>query len=476
MKPRVPILSIELQGCHIGLIESGQTRSIPVEAPVPSSHETGDPLIEGEAGSPWQPFATAVVDAIRSNGATPGEMILAIPSAWCLCGRIENADGASARRLTPKRRETLLYELEEWQPVAAEQVAADFLPLASGWLGVTVMLDRVQPLIAALEGEGLMVTAVCPLAMLVLQGCRTDADVVMVGEDRHVDLFWFEDNDLAGWFWLPHKADDIADWLDMLPIRHNHEPLRVVGCSLSPQVTDGLAGSDRLDFARWKPSPEAGVFEAAVTLSADILNGRVRPMIDLYRGDSLGNGRHHWLNRPLQSVAAAAILFLLVSIGVMYYAAGRYDGQTRAFEQQQQEVFRQAFPDSRPPRRISRRLESELVNLRRGEGNGAEQPVAASSGSALHTLALAFDRLPDMSVQGANPSTVFSLERVILDGERLRLEGKARSHSDAGHLASLLGRDGRLGIQPPRTQALPDGEVGFVITGRDTSDASGDSP
>lgn len=490
MKPAATILCVEPDRCRIGLIGAGRARTLTVDpAPLraPGAEPETDAQPPQDMDNPWRPLAAAAVEAMRAEGTTPGELVLAIPSAWCFCGLIESVDGGSTGRLNRHRRESLLYELEERLPVAAEQVAADFWPLATGWLGVAVPLDRVGPLIAALEDRGLAVASACPLAVLVLQNCRADGgvDVLMVGDDRHIDLFWFENNAPAGWSWLPQTAEDIAAWLGLLPVERGSEPLRIAARGVSPRVIDELAASDRYQWAAPPDGPPEtppeelpgqGLPEAAMVVAGDILKGRVRPMIDLRRDARLRGGGRRWLDRPLRALAAAAIVFLLVSIGVMLYGADRYDRQTRVFEQQQREVFERTFPDSRMPRRVSRRLESELATIRSGEGSGVEQLRGAADRSALHTLARTFDRLPDISSQGADPAIAFGLERIILEGDRLRLEGRAPSHNDAGQLAAALGRDGRLDIQPPRTQALPDGQVSFVITGRERSDAPGGSP
>lgn len=485
MKPSATILCVEPDRCRIGLIGAGRARTLVVDpAPLRASEPEPEADVQSPQGmdNPWRPLAAAAVEAIRAEGATPGELVLAIPSAWCFCGLIERVDGGSAGRLNRHRRESLLYELEERLPVAAEQVVADFCPVAKGWLGVAVLLDRIEPLIAALEDRGLAVASACPLAVLALQNGRADAgvDVWMVGDDRHVDLFWFEDNTPAGWSWLPHEADDIVTRLDLLSVGSDSEPLRIAGLGVSPRVIDELAASDRYEWTAPPEDPPESLPEelpgAAAVVAGDILAGRVRPMIDLRRDARLRGSGRRWLDRPLRALAAAAIVFLLVSIGVMLYGADRYDRQTRVFEQQQREVFGRTFPDSRMPRRVSRRLESELATIRSGAGNGTEQLRGAADRSALHTLARAFDRLPDMSIQDADPAIAFGLERIILEGDRLRLEGRAPSHADAGRLAAALGGDGRLDIQPPRTQALPGGEVSFVITGRERIDVPGGSP
>ena len=108
--------------------------------------------------------AEAVQTALESAGCAGCEIILSIPSAFCLCA-------PSARMICRQRTGTraLLYRLEEKVPVSAEDVVADFVSTSDGTLGVCTLRAKLAPLIEALEGKRITVAIVCPASFLAMQ-------------------------------------------------------------------------------------------------------------------------------------------------------------------------------------------------------------------------------------------------------------------------------------------------------------------
>src|SRR5687768_588322 len=103
-------------------------------------------------------FADAAAGALATLGYAGGGVLLAVPSAWCLCANVTSGD-------LPARgnRATLVYRLEEKLPVSAEDVVADFIPAADGAtaFGVCVEKKVLAPLVESLESRGVAVEAIC---------------------------------------------------------------------------------------------------------------------------------------------------------------------------------------------------------------------------------------------------------------------------------------------------------------------------
>src|SRR5688500_17692659 len=116
-------------------------------------------------GSPPAEVADAAAAALAALGYAGGGVMLALPSAWCLCAAIR-LDDLPARN----NRQAMTYRLEEKLPLSAEDVVADFLPIAgAAALGVCVDKRTLAPLVQALESRGVAVEAVCPASLLAFQ-------------------------------------------------------------------------------------------------------------------------------------------------------------------------------------------------------------------------------------------------------------------------------------------------------------------
>ena len=91
-------------------------------------------------------------------------MLLALASRQCLVATVSHTGRAMARN-----RQMLAYALEEALPLAAEDVACDFITLEGEALGVAVEVASLAALLSALESQSIQVASVTPAALLALQ-------------------------------------------------------------------------------------------------------------------------------------------------------------------------------------------------------------------------------------------------------------------------------------------------------------------
>jgi hypothetical protein len=116
-------------------------------------------------------LASALAQLLEQFGNRAGTLRLsiAVPSSWCLCGRI-----ASTNLPRRGREEALIYRLEEELPAAAEDVVAAFIEHDQEALGIALLAERVRPAIEMLPA-GARIQRIAPAALwagdMLLQAC-----------------------------------------------------------------------------------------------------------------------------------------------------------------------------------------------------------------------------------------------------------------------------------------------------------------
>src|SRR4051812_6878706 len=147
------------------------------------------------SGASVEQTADEVAAALKSAGYRGEPVVLALPSAWCLCASV-----ATAGLPRKDRRRAMLYRLEEKLPLAAEDVVADFLPggpSSEQSLGVCAQKQMVAPLVGALERNGLSLAAICPAALLAVQQMLTGGVQRGTQTDKPTAILWAMGPDAA---------------------------------------------------------------------------------------------------------------------------------------------------------------------------------------------------------------------------------------------------------------------------------------
>jgi hypothetical protein len=417
--------------------------SAPIDVPVPRDAAPAD-------------IAVAVGDALRRAGYGGEGVLLAIPSAWCLCAEVTTS-GLPARN----RHQALTYRFEDKLPVAAEEVIADFLPFGPSddeTLGVCALKTTIAPIVDALESNGVAVAAICPAALLALQSLRNGelpeiaaADAVAwpgEQEERRADtleLFTLRAGRVRCWSVLPDEPKDLLLHLSLefpqaASAAGNASSIAAIG--LRQEIHSTLSPHPGLRLIDLQmPAPLA----AAMSLAGAILAGKVLPWIDLRRDELAVRDPFRQVRTPLTFAAVAVAVCLLCLCGGMLWRANRYDRMAAQYAGEQQAVFHQAFPNVAVPGDVRSRLAAEERSLH-GMSGDASAPVPQESG--LVALRDLLAHLP------AGNELRYRVLEIRLDPGRFTLEGQAAAHGDADLIVAALRRGKAFVVEPPLTEQL----------------------
>jgi len=403
--------------------------------------------------------AAALAALIDSDGR--GSVGIALPAAACLSSTI-SLDG-----LPKQQRDTAMqYRCEEVLPLAVEDLTVEFLTQEEQALAVAVETARWLPLCESLREQGIELAWLTPVAWLAWESLSLSeaADIVLWQHPDGIELYGQEPGKLPHrWQHLPTDSQALGRELRLAALQST-EPLRIaLMCSEAelPNVLEAspdwqLVVSETRDFR-----------QAAAEHAGQLLARQETPQLNLAQEALAPGPWWQQLAGSLSVLAAAVVLFLLSFSGVMLWRAAQYDQQARELEAQQREVFVQCFPEiARVPVNVRARLQSELRQIQGLKGAGNQVP---DTPSALLVLRSALANLPGQ--------VRFRILDIRIQGDRLELDGEARSFSDADSIASALRSSGEFEVEPVQTFQLPQTGVGFSLTARwrtaDTKEAAG---
>jgi len=377
--------------------------------------------VDPEAG------AAAITNTVASGLAgRSGDVVVAIPSAWCLVAHIES--GAGAR----DDHKSMRFRLEEKLPLAAEEIVADFIvqpsPLPPRALGVAVRLDVLRPLIAATEAAGLTVRSVCPLVLLAAQQAGGNEDLIELWrEGGDVNVVARSGARVTGWS-LVRASDEAAVQREI--------DIHAMPCAQQPRI-----------------ELQEELESAAATFAASILAGRARPWVELRRGPLASADPIRSHRRPLNLVLAAAAAFLILLTGAMLVRAARYERLAKSYQRQLSDGFARVFPDWPPPGNVRAVIDSEFRKAQASRTDGASN---VAHGSALRTLHEVLSRFP-------TPAKC-DVDRLTFGDSSFELQGRVQAMEDVEPLASAA-RNAGLEVPPPVTRRGEDGSWTVTLRG-----------
>ena len=401
-----------------------------------------DPL----AGEPWRVGrrvdGVVRVDALAADAAMSavaaaaggGVVTLALPSSACLAATVDTA-GVSRRD-----RSALAYRLELALPVAAEDVAADFLahPGRPTALGIAVAVDRVRPWVDALDEVGAAVSAIVPAGVLAVEAARVQDGLIVWGHGSAVDLFTFAGGQLVGWSTLPAEVDDVRPYLS----GEGPTPTTETRLIDVPDALAAVVGPGDRSSSDWAT--------AATTAG---LSGR-RARVDLARDGLAPAGRAAARRRSLVHLAVAAVVVAAVAIGGAVWRAEQYQRLADAEQDRQAQIFRSLFPGRPVPPLVLARLGSEAKALGGGRGG------ADATGAGPPAVALLRGLLASL------PADVrFRLTDVRVADGTVSVEGTVPTRADADVVAAAVRAGTGLAVDTPLTQQDGPRAVHFTLGG-----------
>jgi hypothetical protein len=391
--------------------------------------------------------ARQAAGALEALGYRGEGVMLALPTEWCFAASV---DAAGIPRRDAK---AMLYRLEASLPVAAEDLAADFIygQDADAALGVAVRIPTLSPILSSLEAAGVAVQSAVPAALLAAQDIleRTcDAPDIVVHPDPSspdaCDLLSVRGGVPASWAQLCTGAADRAVELDLLSLELGRPP-RITELTSDDGVTE--PGAAR----------EGNVGLVAVCLgAAAVLEGRRRPWVELRSGPLAATDPLRARRRPLNALLAAAAVLLMATAGTLLLRAARYAHADDMARQRLADAFRVQFPGRAVPDHVGAVLASERRKtdaLLRGHAHEGADPVAAS---ALRTLCTVLAKLPH--------DAAFALDHMMFDGAAFELNGRIASYELADALAAAA-RSAGYTVAPPEARRAADGSWQFTLRG-----------
>ena len=408
-------------------------------------------------------FVEAMAATLQSQHG-PGSLVLAIPSAWCLCARVSTS---SLER--GGRRRALAFRMEEHLPLSAEQCVGDYVELADGEaLGVCADLAMLQRLVDALERHDQRVAHIMPTVLLAAARVADDhpgcgAVLLDTADSRHsgvrqLDLVELRDGRPSDWHWFGNDVEAIEEHL---ATRFSGDDART-GTVLWVRSKGTSARDLAAESVRLVAVSGFSPVEAAAKEAAHVLAGDAQAWVDLRRDALAPADALDAYRGQIGLLAGALTLLLLAVIGVTQWRAHAYSALTDRTQQQLAEVFREALPEQRVPPlgMIKRRMQSEHRQLAGlgGQAPGSEDPAQLRCPSALGYLAAILSHMPD--------DVHVRIVDLTISPDRIRLDGQTRTHADAERISVALRDSGRFEVEPPKTQALRERGVNFVFTAR----------
>jgi len=423
--------------------------------------------VDFEDDAPIQARAEAARRLLESIGYEGRSILLALPSSWCLCAEF-SVDGLERKG----RRRAMGFLLEEHLPISVEEVVADYQETGDGkTLGVCCELDKLRPIIEAIESSGVAVRHISPAALLaaggVLQSHPETGALLADWRDETpessrggCDLIRLRDGGPTCWWWLPGDGQALGEQFAAWGRLHD--------CSVTLASARSGGSTDAIHQAHnafeCVELENTGPPQEAVRCAAGLLSGSAEPWIDLRRDALAAPGRSQVFGRPLGALVAAAVLLLISICVVCQWRGWEYRGLREQYARRQVSVFKDTLPTQRVPGGgIKRRLLSERRKMAELSGQSLDESAA----KPLKTVS-ALWRLRDI-LKNLPKGVRYRILDWSIQPDQIRISGQARSHAEAEQIVSSLRQSGLYEVDPPETRALGERGVSFEFVARPSS-------
>ncbi len=415
---------------------------------LPWQHEGALSWITMPMDNPAQGIVS-LVDALKANGMASIGAVMTIPSQACLAARIDT-HGLPRQ----DRNQTLLYRLEAQLPLAAEDVAVDFIHHQGTALGIAVEAQLLRLWVEGLENADIQVDTICPEALFLLSGLSLPAtqawprDLLLV-QHHSLDLIQLSRRGPIAWTWL---GDDHVALKQHLAVKrtlnHDAAPLHVVTFDDAP-MPESLSDCEVIVIAQST--------REALSQAADVLHRGPTGMINLRRGPLQADDPLRRIRRPLRLSVAAMALFMLILAIALAVRGHQHQAVSRQVESAIADLYIQGTgrASAPPPSAVRLQLEAEQRRLRALSGESSDLPVQTSALLQLRELTR---RLPTQ--------LRYRITDIRIDPDRIHIDGQARTHSDADQIAVALRRQQGFVIEPPRTEQLRGQGVSYTLVGQ----------
>jgi hypothetical protein len=391
-------------------------------------------------------IAGAIADKLRGRGYQGEGALLALPSFWCFSAGIATAD------LLHNDRRAMAFRLEEKLPMPAESFTADFAAAAGKALGVCVPIDKVQPLITALESAGVVVQSVSPAVMLAVQEFTRqtpsnpgESRVLVWGEGERASVLTLHDNLPAAWALVHADPQAMQMQVDLATMELDGE-IEVLAFGLPDAAITAI---QHVGIAA-----RLNTLEASITrIAGPILSGAFAPWFELRRGAMAVEDPMRAIRRSINAALSAAAILCVVLTIVFVYRSIRYDHLAAGDEKQLAEDFQSAFHGWSIPPNVRATLASEKQKLTLA---GTSALPSQTQESALRVLREVLAKIP--STENLN------IDTMVFNDTSIELHGKSKVHEAVDGLVAAA-RAAGMDVGPPQMSKDAAGLWTFTVRG-----------
>jgi type II secretory pathway component PulL len=332
-------------------------------------------------------------------------------------------------------RTALTFEMESSLPFDAEEAVADFSTDGDQLAGIAIDASQWAPLVDALDAQGVLVEAIVPVPVLAAQSLIEErkavpGDRLIWSRGECTDLLTLGENSLASWRFVPSGSQRLRGELQAMSEDH-------------PAQGNDLWVDQPADPARQSDLDESMV-QAAARSANRLLQGQATPWYDLRRGRLAESDPLRAYRAPLRWLTLAVAALLVTTIAMSFWRTARIENELRRISQQQEDVFKAAFPETRVPAAVISRIRSEH---RKSLGSRKTGDAVPTPQSAMRVLDAFLASVP--KELRCNVTQV-----AIRDGE-LNADIEFRNHAAAGTLAAALEASGFTMLPPSTDQINP---------------------
>lgn len=350
-------------------------------------------------------------------------VVVAIESSDCTSFFRSRSD---KRRL--KNRASLVYDLEEFLPIDADDLAIDLIETPQGSLIIATEASAIRADIDQLESCGHYVSAVSPVIFLAIaELVRTHPihtfQCLAWQSSEGVDLVRLERGNPIEWRWCDSTCESAKHALESMFLDQEDVDMLLVDAS-----EDVVSFMGKL--AAIAPI-EMNLVNAAEGESARIASGASRPFVDLRSGPLESSDPYRPIAISLKAMIGLALFLQLCLVGSASFVRWRYQQKTRDLVAAQEDDFSSLFPNAPLPVGVLARIESEHRQLAGTRGMGGNNvPELKSTLPVAHAFLSA---VPDPE------QSSFAIDRIELLGDSIQsLTGNAKSYADLESLAESL--------------------------------------
>ncbi|MDR3198688.1 MAG: hypothetical protein LBU34_12545 [Planctomycetaceae bacterium] len=360
-------------------------------------------------------------------------------------------------------RQAMIYELEEYVPIPAEQFTADFLQHDQGRFAGIIDHQKLLLFLDELSTYQILIQDIVPYSILVAQYL---VQQLKNSENKIRSLIWtfddeFFDNRIEFFLLRPDGLPISWQLLDKTPealhraltleIQTRDIDIEVASIHLPDELRQIIEIIPRVKLAENIESEN--IFQQAIVRQSQLILARKQKAWWNFCRDQLTmRGTDRVLGKSIRTLLWGTAAFFAALCLVFFVRGFQYSRLETQFRQEQEKAFREALPEQKIQTGFRTRLESEYKKMSAQRENTADLPQRES---VLIPLLKVLQSLP--------PKVRYRFPEIRIEQNDIRLDGQLQVHGDAEIIATAL-ENGGFAVEPPSTQQTGSNGVSVRIT------------